>query len=238
MSDPHRVLLQPGYVLHRVPYRETSLLVDVFTPDWGRLRVLAKGARRGRGGLGVLLQSFRPVRLSWSGRGNLPVLTDAESREGPATPPGMGLYCGFYMNELLLRLLAEHDPHPELFEHYAATLARLANAGGEEDALRGFEIALLDQLGYGLSLEVDATQGRPIEPNRRYRYHIESGPIEVASGDTDTLSGATLLALRSGQLNRPELRLEAKRLMRFVLHHHLHGRPLKSRELFKSISRN
>jgi DNA repair protein RecO (recombination protein O) len=227
-EDP-RSLLQPAFVLHRRPYSNTSLLLEAFVLDAGRLPLLAKGATAGRAFGASLLQPFVPLLVSRSGRGEVRTLGRYEA-EGPPVPlTGERLYCGFYVNELMVHLLPREEPHPALFGAYAATLARLARDDDPEPALRCFEVALLAELGYALLLDREAEGGAPIDAAARYDFVIERGPVPVAGGE---LSGATLLKLASGSAPVGDERREARRLLRRVLDHYLGGRPLKSRELF------
>jgi DNA repair protein RecO (recombination protein O) len=226
-----RASLQDAYLLHRRHCRETSLLLEVFSREHGLLGLIAKGALRGKS-KGGSLQPFTPLQLSWSGTAARATLTDAELSANPCRLAGDALFCGFYLNELLLRLLPSHDPHPRLFDCYRQTLERLEQAERLEETLRFFELALLEEIGYGLALEQDAETGAAIRPSQTYLYQLEHGPVAAESG-ADCITGACLLGLRAGSLHSPALRLEAKRLMRRVLHHHLGGKPLKSRDLFK-----
>lgn len=223
--------LEDAVVLHRRAYLETSLLVDAFAAGSGRVRLLAKGAKRGK--TPTCLQPFAALRLAWTGRGELPTLTRAEP--GPASfhLDGAGLYCGFYLNELLLHLLPPHDPHPEVFGLYLLALQRLESDQDREQVLRDFETGLLEAIGYGLELEREADSGQPIDPGKAYDYAVERGPVATATAGTDTISGATLLGLGRRRLDTPEQRTEAKRLLRRILNHYLNGRRLKSRDLFK-----
>lgn len=235
-----RVEVEPGYVLHARPWRETSLIVEAFTRGYGRLGLVARGARSARSRLAGQLPPFRPLLLSWSGRGELPTLAGAES-DGPARAPrGRTLFHAFYLNELLLKLLPRSDPHPELFEDYRTALAGLGAAGGpEEGVLRVFEKRLLDALGYGPTLDRAVDTGDPVRPDGRYRYVPERGPVqgepEPEAGvheDGPVVSGRTLLALARGCIEGEPERTEAKRLMRAILSPHLGPRPLGSRRLF------
>jgi DNA repair protein RecO (recombination protein O) len=229
-----RVLLDSAYLLHRRNYRETSLLLELFTLQHGRIGLIAKGARRGRTGMAPMLQPFRPLLASWAGRGELATLTHAEAGGADIRLQHTVLFCGFYLNELLVRLLPVHDPHPELFEVYRTALAGLAAGTDLEATLRRFELALLESLGYGLQLTVDTQTGEAIQPDRLYLYRIDTGPVAADADNPAALHGATLLALREGRCDTPEIRTESKRLMRYVLAHYLEGRPLKSRELFRN----
>jgi len=224
--------LQHAYLLHRRPYRETSLLIEAFTASAGRIALIAKGARAGRKSSAALLQPFQPLLLSWSLRGEVGTLTSVEPREQSVALNGTAIFSGFYLNELLVRLLARHDPHPELFERYESTLRLLGDTSLAEWSLRLFERDLLDNLGYGLLLEQTAA-GQPIQPHINYCYHLEHGP--AAAGELERclrVSGTALLALASGEMPCEQARREAKRLMRAALGLYLGNKPLQSRELF------
>jgi DNA repair protein RecO (recombination protein O) len=229
--------LRSAYVLHQRSYRETSLLVDVFSEEGGRLRVLAKGAKRGRAAWSGLLQPFVPLSLSWSGRGELPVLSAAEPRGSGIPLSGRSLFCGIYMNELLLRFLSAHDPHEQVFADYEESLRRLAGAEPMDEVLRFFELALLEEIGYGLELELALPGPAPILPEKHYLYIPEAGPREIEPG-MEAVRGSTLLGLKAGHLEGDVEHREAKRLMRRIIDHHLGGTPLKSRDLFKSPKSN
>ncbi len=227
--------LQPAYVLHTRRFRESSLVVELLTRGHGRKAVLAKGALGSRGAKHATLQPFLPLLVDWRGRGELPLLTECETTASAGLLSGRALFCGMYVNELVLRLCEREDPHSTLFPAYAACLHRLGAVPTGENAqlepvLRQFELALLDELGIGLQLEQDQS-GAPIEPDRRYHYAMEAGPVAVADEQAG-YSGAALLALAANRLDNPALRIEARQLMRQVLDAHLGGRPLKSRELF------
>jgi len=225
--------LQPAFVLHRRDYRNTSLLLDVFSARYGRVGLVAKGARRGKTALGPMLQPFRPLLLSWTGRGELQTLTAAETAADAVSLQGSALLCGFYLNELLLRLLTRDDDQAGLFDHYTGTLRALGGGdAGEALLLRGFEQRLLQESGYGLVLEHCAEDGSVIEPSRRYRYHPEHGPMTTLSGDGVVVSGSTLRGLASGELDAQGQR-EAKLLLRAALAPHLGERPMHSRSLYQ-----
>jgi DNA repair protein RecO (recombination protein O) len=236
MSSEHRVQLQPAYLLHRKPFRDTSLLLEVFTPEYGRIGLVARGARGARSKLKGILQPYQSLLISWSGRGELPTLTSAESQGGGGIfLQGDALISGFYLNELLMRLLARHDPHSRLFSCYHAALQALIKSNDIDWALRLFERDLLQELGYGLLLTQEGQNGAAVEPDARYCYHHESGPQRIFSeqGGRLNVQGATLLALASGECKDRQLRRESKLLMREVLGRYLGSRPLASRELFR-----
>ena len=240
-----RVENEPGYVLHARPWRETSLILEAFTPDHGRTGLVARGVRRARSRLRGLLLPFQPLLLSWTGRGELPTLTGADT-EGPhRTLRGRALFSGFYLNELLLKLLPRGDAHPELFADYRDALAGLGANGAADPVLRLFEKRLLDALGYGPTFDRAADTGAPVSPGRRYRYVPERGPVEEGGGAPASeerggpvVSGRTLIALAGGRLvgGDDRERVEARRLMRAILAPHLGPRPLGSRELFAHSS--
>ncbi|HEB97192.1 MAG TPA: DNA repair protein RecO [Sedimenticola thiotaurini] len=225
--------LGPAFVLHRRAYGNHGLLLEFFTPEAGRLAAVARGVKGRRGGGGAaLLQPFTPLLIAWSGRGEVKTLVRYEAAAAPLPLAGRALYCGFYLNELLLRLTRRGDPGTTLFSHYAGTLERLADPEALEPALRRFELQLLECLGYGLILDREAETDSPLVPERRYHYRPEQGPVPARPGDADAISGATLLALHRDRPLGPRQLAEARRLSRQVLAHYLGDRPLKSRELF------
>ncbi len=233
-----RVEGEVGYVLHSYPYKETSLIVEGFTAGHGRVALVARGAKRPRSELRGLLQAFQGLALGWSGRGEVKSLVGAEWRGGHPRLTGQGLLCGFYVNELLLKLLPRDDPHPRLFADYETALAQLAVAADRQATLRRFELRLLAELGYGLELAREAESGGPILAEARYAYIVERGPVrwspDQASSQT-TVGGATLLALASGRFTDARAAAEAKQLMREVLNHHLEQRALFSRRLMRDL---
>jgi len=226
--------LEPAYVLHRRPYRETSALLEIFTRAHGRIALVARGARRPRSVLRAALTPFAPLLLSWSGRGEVGTLRAAERQHQPVTFGGEMLLSGLYLNELLMRLTHRHDPHPELFDAYAKALRALEDAMDAELTLRVFEKRMLEAIGYGMLLDREAESGLPVVREQRYAYRADRGPDPAAAhrGDGVEVSGATLLALANEQPLDEAGRREAKRLMRCVLRLHLGDRPLASRAMF------
>lgn len=236
MPVEHRQQLQYGFILHSRPYRDTSSLLEVFTRDAGRLGLVARGVRGSRSRSSARLEAFIPLLFSWSGRGELHTLTGVEAAgSGPALP-GSRIISGFYMNELIMRLLHREDPHPELFACYEQSLYDLQNeAFSQEAVLRRYERELLEELGYGLQLVHDAHSGEALQAGEQYCYYPEQGPIKQSDAqpvDYPLVSGQTLLAIRDNNYTEPDVLREAKRLMRFLLGRHLDNRPLKSRELY------
>jgi DNA repair protein RecO (recombination protein O) len=233
-----RVELEPAFVLHHRAYRETSLIVEILGRDTGRLGLVAKGARRPKSDLRGLLQSFRPLLLSWSGRGELGLLTNAEPDGYVSRLEGTALFSGFYMNELLMRLLHRFDPHPELFDHYKAAVEALGSGKRTESVLRIFEKQMLESIGYGLVLDRDIDSGEPIHVECAYRYQADRGPVSApeddGAGDGVHVAGETLLSLARERLEDERVLDEAKRLMRVVLRRYLGDKPLATRTLFRS----
>lgn len=229
-----RVLLQPAFILHRRPYRNSSLLLEAFSQECGRLSLVARGATAPRSRLKGLLQPFAPLLLSWIGAGELATLTAAEDTGLPAPLPSNRVVAGLYVNELLVRLLPRLDPLPELFAAYQNLLAELATDSGEEPPLRRFEKRLLEQLGYGLTLDREADSGAAIVAEAQYRYVVDRGPLATSETGTGVLiSGRGLLALRDDRFADPAVLNEVKRLTRAALAEQLRGRTLKTRELYR-----
>lgn len=237
MVSTTRVSLQPAYILHYRPYRDTSCLIEALTRDFGRIGLVAKGARTAKSRLSSMLQPFRPLLMSWAGRGELATLTSCESN-GPACQlSGRMLISGFYINELLLRLLHRHDPHAVLFDSYATTLYALEDPTQEQRALRIFEKHLLQELGYALVLNHQADTGEPLQGDRRYSYRLEQGPVCYEEGDVHNISlyGHSLMSLGNEQLDDALSLREIKPLMRAALSLYLGDKPLHSRNLLRDF---
>jgi len=229
---------EPGYVLHTYPYKETSLIVEAFTRAFGRVALLARGARRPRSAMRGVLLSFHPLRLSWSASTELGNLISAEWSGALQPLNGRGLMCGFYLNELLLRLLPRDDPHEALFDIYAEALGRLSRGEAQASVLRSFEKRLLSELGYAPLLEREAMSGAPIEPSRRYVYEPDKGPV-ATSGSMNSdfvVSGQTLLDLAADEFGRPETRVEARMLLRSLIGQRLHGQVLHTRAVLRELT--
>ncbi|MDO8208190.1 MAG: DNA repair protein RecO [Gallionella sp.] len=228
-----------AFVLHSRPFRETSLLLDVYSREHGRLAIVARGARRPRSALRGVLMNFQPLRLSWFGKGEVRTLHSAEWQGGQPYLQGTALMCGFYLNELLINLLARDDAHEQLFDYYRATLYRLAHESDHAATLRCFEKHLLQQLGYALELETEAVSGKPVEAEAAYRYVQELGALtdngEVHAGLQ--VQGKTLLAMAADDYSNPVAAQQSKQLMRMLLNHHLGGKTLHTRELIKDLQK-
>ena len=229
-----RVHQQPGYVLHTRPYRESSLLVEVLSRDYGRLSLLAKGARRLKSRVRGLVCPFQSLLLSWSGRGDLPILSAVEPDQIYSELTGDGRLCGFYINELLMYLLHRYDPHTGLFAHYQLVLDRLTQSLDHEWSLRIFEKHLLRELGYALNLEYDAKTSKAIDPKSQYSYIPELGAIKAGAGRQNgiVVNGSTLIALQREESADERTKNECKRLMRAMINQQLGQRVLHSRRIF------
>jgi DNA repair protein RecO (recombination protein O) len=230
-----RVYQEPGFVLHARPFRETSLLLEVLSRDHGRVGLVARGARSARSRWRGRLQPFRPLLLAWNQRGELGTLTDAEEVATLPSLRGPALMCGLYANELLIRFLHRSDPHPEVFQRYRELIGSLASESPTQPLLRVFERDLLQAVGLGLQLEHEHGSQDELEASQWYEYLPESGPRrrERKEGhDSRLVSGAALIALRTGQIDESQLR-ELKLLMRRLIRYHLGDKPLASHDLFR-----
>ena len=229
-----RVELNPCYILHNRNYRETSLLLDVFSRQCGRLSLIAKGARKQKNDKRALLQPGRMINLAWSRRRELGTLTGAEACADAQVRDASAPLTLFYVNELLVRLLHRDEAHPQLFDAYAETLDKLSDGAAEQATLRLFEKRLLEALGYGLVLDMDI-KGNAIRPEQDYNYLPQRGlaPGVATDAGSLTISGGALLALAQEDLGDETVLPEAKRLMRHALGALLGDKPLSSRELYR-----
>jgi DNA repair protein RecO (recombination protein O) len=227
-----RVLGQPSFVLHSYPYKETSLIVDMFTRDHGRIGVVAKGAKRPLSKLRGVLQTFQPLSITFSGKSELRTLIDADWVGGMLPVEKTALLCGFYLNELLVKLLARDDPHPKLFDHYVATLNELAHNEPVQIVLRKFERALLKETGVAADLTRDTGTRAPVEADGAYVVDPERGARRAQAGDTwPVVSGKTLIDMENEHYGDPQTQAQSKQLMRFLLAYQLGGAPLNTRQI-------
>ncbi|SDS80085.1 DNA replication and repair protein RecO [Halopseudomonas xinjiangensis] len=223
--------LSPAYVLHSRPYRDTSALADLLTLNEGVQRVVWRGARGSRKGSGP--QPFVPMMVGLAGRSELKTLASAETAGSYTLLQGDHLFSGLYLNELLLRLLRPADPQPLLFAAYQSALEALGSSAPVEPVLRRFEWQLLDVLGYGFSLTVDAW-GQPLDPDARYGWQADQGLARVEAPPNAGFPGVSLLHMAADDWTDPATLRAAKLLMRQALSVHLGDRPLMSRQLFSS----
>ncbi len=253
--------MDKGYVLHSYPYRETSLILQVWTEKHGRIGLVAKGARRPKSASRSVLLPFQPLTLDWFGRGELRTLKTAEPTV-PATPlGGESLMSAFYMNELLLKLTHRDDPHEGLFEAYDAAITQLRSISRQirgsdsaiamtesdplisriEPVLRRFELRLLQEVGYALELTREAGSRAPIAAEREYFYVVERGPVPAQEGEAPAnavrLRGQTLIDLERGRFEDAPTVAQSKQLMRLLINHSLNGQELATRTLVRDLQR-
>jgi DNA repair protein RecO (recombination protein O) len=227
-----RIVDQPGFVLHSYPYKETSLIVDVFSRDHGRIALVAKGAKRPHSKLRGVLQTFQPLSVCWSGKSEVRTLIAAEWVGGLLPLEKSALLCGFYLNELLVKLLARDDPHPALFDHYVSALNQLAHDEPAAIVLRKFERALLKESGVAGDWSRCTSSGGQVEVERMYVIDPEHGPRPARPADIwPRVSGKTLLDMESENYGDATTQTQSKFLMRFLLAHHLNGSTLNTRQI-------
>jgi DNA repair protein RecO (recombination protein O) len=225
------VYLQPGFILQHRPYRESSLLMDVFTCDHGVIPILAKGVRKEKSRMAGLLQPFSLLNFSYLDRHELKILTQIDYAHSHDLQR-LALYCGFYVNELLQKFLHKHDPHPQLFVYYQDCLQGLAHNDAIETVLRYFELQLLQETGYGVQLDVDCRTQAAVLHASRYSFIPGEGMVADVHG---VISGENLGLLASQAVLDAMALQEAKLLLRKMLDSCLQGRPLKSRDVLSKI---
>lgn len=233
-----RIQDQPAYILHHRAFRDTSQILEVITRDHGRFSVMSRGSRGAKSRLKSVLQPFKPLIIGWSGKGEMPTLTGAEAQPIKAfTLTGKALPSAFYVNELIFKLLHKHDVHERVFQLYESIIRLLADKNEVEPVLRLFEKKLLEELGFGLNLAVNAETGNSILAHEEYAYYLEHGPVSLSAVNDESyilkLHGKSLLDLDSNSLDTEQSLRDAKRLMRSILNYYLEGKPIKSRELFR-----
>jgi DNA repair protein RecO (recombination protein O) len=233
----HRYEDEPAFVLHTYAYKETSLVTEMFTRHHGRIGLVAKGARRPKSALRGTLLAFQPLLIGWGGKGELRGLHTAEWQGGVPQLKGLGLMCGFYLNELLLKFLHRDDPHEGLFDLYAEAVVALGQDRNIPATLRRFEKFLLGELGYALTLDREANTDQPVDPSSRYTYIVERGPVALTTGDNASieLSGKTLLDLAHDNYEDPITLGQSKLLMRYLVGHYLGERNLHTRQLLVDL---
>ena len=235
-GSEHRIAEQPGFVLHSYVYKESSLVIDVFTRDYGRDALVAKGAKRPTSKLRGVLQTFQPLSIGWTGKSELRTLTTAEWIGGMIPLENSALLYGFYLNELLLKLLAREDPHHTLFDHYVKALTRLATSESAQTVLRIFELALLKETGVAADLSIDTTTRQRVEPEEVYVVDPENGPRPARMGDeAPRMAGKTLLDMVGEDYSDQQTQLQSKLLMRYLLAYHLNGVPLQTRKILLDL---
>ncbi len=231
-----RIEGQPAFALHSRPYRETSAIVDFITEDFGRIALLVKGVRQAKSKQRIATQSFSPLSVSWTGRGELKTLTQVESAGYWPMLAGRALCCGMYLNELMVKLLPVRDPSPRLFAIYRLTLQSLPDAELEESVLRIFEHRLLDEIGLAPSFSRSLASSQPIQPHQYYDLQDHQGfsPLDAAPAEVGYL-GEHLLAIAEDDYSDLAVRRAAKRIMRQLIQQQLGGKVLASRALFANV---
>jgi DNA repair protein RecO (recombination protein O) len=231
-----RVEGERAYLLHAIPYRETSLILEAMTADHGRVALMAKGAKRRTSALRAVLIQFAPLAFNWSGSGEVKTLTRAEWVGGWEPLPGKSLLSAYYLNELLLRLLPREDPHPRVFDAYEAALAGLSSGErGLADPLRAFEAALLQDIGYAPAFD-HTSDGEAVDPEAAYRVDPARGvlPAAAASGFA-AVSGRALLAMARGDFDDAALASDIRAVLRSLLNYHMEGKPLHTRQVLLAL---
>lgn len=239
----HRIENEACFVLHRRDFRNTSLILEVFSANHGRVAMVAKGARRPKSPTNALLQAFQPLLISWSGKGDLYTLTNAEAANFVKPLAGASYASAYYLTELIFRLLKHNDVHETLFALYAKALITLreteSDSQASEISLRLFEKNLLQELGYGLVLDHDVNSGDPVVAEHHYHYNFEHGPVLCVAESIPNgpkLSGRSLIALENESFDNVEILRDCKRLMRSVLQGYIGDKPLQSRMLYNHRS--
>ncbi|MDP8983972.1 MAG: DNA repair protein RecO [Pseudomonadota bacterium] len=226
--------LAPAYILHQYAYRDTGRILEVFTVQYGRLTLFARGAAGAKSSLKGILRPFQRLLVSWSGKSEACALVAAEIDGAPSTLHRERLMSGFYLNELILKLTERWDPHPEIFLSYAACVDALCGGEGEEAALRRFEKRLLHDLGYGLQL-IRTDEGLPVEPDGYYRVAVERGPQACGAQAPGAVHGRSLADLDAERFDDPRSLRDAKRVLRAAIDSCLDGRTLKSRAVMLAL---
>ncbi|TFY96497.1 DNA repair protein RecO [Ramlibacter rhizophilus] len=243
-----RISDEAAFVLHRYDWSESSLILETFTRRHGRVALVAKGAKRPSSNFRPVLLPLQPLRLAFSAEGEIRTLKDAEWVGGQVMPTGDALLAGYYLNELLLRLLARDDPHPALFEHYAAAVQVLASEHGEalQPALRAFELLLLREVGVLPSLDVQTLAMAPLQAGETYGLVPEGGLVRTEPGEgRGALAATDWLALEQAMSQpapfhatlREAARLSSalKPQLRNLLHYHCGVSSLRTRQLMVDL---
>jgi len=233
---PFRVAAQPAFILHSYPYKETSLIIDVFTRQYGRIALVAKGAKRPHSQLRGALQTFQPLTISWSGKSDLQVLTAAEWVGGMPPLEKNALLCGFYLNEIIVKLWQRDDPQPLLFDEYVATINQLAHVEPVPILLRKFELNLLKMAGVVNDLSFCTHQRTKVNPYILYIVDPESGTRPATEHEAGIkVHGKTLIDMQAANYSDANTQMQSKLLMRSLLAHHLHGNPVHTRQILMDL---
>ena len=236
MKSKKRILNQPAWILHYKNFSDSSNILDVFTRDYGRVSLIAKGGRSVKSKFRGMLRPFVLLNISWFSRSNLGTLMDAEIQEKPISLAGDALLSAYYINELLIKLLYKDDPQDEIFCLYTKTIEELSIIEDIAPLLRHFEMELLRLIGYGLNLaEVKKTE-LPINPLLFYEYKPEIGLIEVRKKRGGMIfSGAQIEGIRRKDFDCKEILKCANQLLRNIIAHHLGNRQLNTRKVIEGL---
>ena len=242
-----RISDEPAYVLHRYDWSESSLILEVFTRTHGRVALIARGAKKPSSNFRPILLPMQPLHVAFGGDAEIRTLKSAEWQGGHVMPTGDALLSGYYLNELLMRLLARDDPHPALFDAYAATVQLLASQAIDtlQVALRAFELRLLRDIGLLPVLDAQTATLAELDPRTQYVLLAEAGLREAHDDDRSSLSGSEWRSLQHALdgnapfsetmqacVNRlPELRSQ----LRALLHYHCDVRVLKTRQMMMDL---
>lgn len=233
-----RVQQQPGYILHRRPFRDSSQILDILTPEHGKIALIARGSKGSKSRLAGVLRPFLPLRISWVAKSDLGTLTGAEAAGRPAGMIGDAMLSAYYVNELLLFFLHRHDPQPAIFSLYEEVIAALAKSDNVAASLRSFELEFLSLLGYAVNFDNEFGSNEPLISERFYEYRMEQGPVEV--GRTDgalVFSGDVLSGIAAQRFEDADILRAANRLLREIIGFHLGGKELKSRKVLMEVHR-
>ncbi len=228
-----RVRNEECFVLRTIPISESSFVVDLFTRNYGRNSLMAKGARRKKSAFRGAIRPFQLSQVSWSGKGDLPIMTSLVSKSAPTSIGGRQIYCSYYLNELMIRFLRQSAPYKELFDIYRESLDKLADPENEFHTLRVFEKNMLKYFGYELILDMEADEKNAVHPDGDYRYDFESGPVRVTHSSLDTIRGTTLVSIAEEKFDSNSTRKESRQFLRRAIEHYLEGRADRSREVFR-----
>ncbi len=238
MSSRRRVQLQPGYILHHRPFRDTSQILDIVPRDHGKIAVVARGSRGAKSRLAGVLRPFLPLRVSWVAKSDLGTLTGAEAAGPPAGMVGDAMLSAYYVNELLLHFLHRHDPQPEIFALYEQVVKALVQTENVAASLRSFEFEFLSLLGYAVNLDHEYGGRESLDAERHYQYRMEQGAVPVERSDGPLVfTGSTLTAVAEQRFDDPEVLRAANRLLREIISFHLGGKELKSRKVLMELHR-
>ena len=229
---------EPSYLMHQMAYSETSQIVRIFSQNFGRVDLIAKGSKRPKSKFRSYLQPFLPLQLSWSGKSQLKTLRQAEIHgQYLARIQGKYLFSAYYLNELILSLLRMEDPYPNLFALYTSTLHDFSESNPIEPSLRQFEILMLSEIGYAINFTTEAHSQNPIETDVDYVFVVEKGFVSKQNQNPDSygIKGHAIKAINEGNFSDQETLIAAKKILRLSIHYHLDGKELKSKKVFKAI---